>query len=152
MTANLKACESRAIATYCPKQLLEGKAEAHEVCALVRLSGGPLVADNFTALVPWKWATLPRPIIRTLLQQKGERCELVVESDQLVPFFHAELEGLEGHFDGDWQVLRPGSRYVLPWVPHEYLGAAPPTLEEAKLALKTFSLYDTYAHEQDDRD
>jgi beta-mannosidase len=148
LTAELKAGESRAVASFSLEALLDGKVEPHEVCALARLSNGPIVAENFAALVPWKWVTLPQPRISASLQQHHDQCELVVEADQVIPFFHAELQGFEGHFDGDWQVLRPGSRYVLPWVPHEFLGARSPTLEQATAALKTFSLYDTYAHEE----
>jgi len=65
----------------------------------------------------------------------------------VVPFFHAELGGLEGHFAGDWQVLSPGRAYLLPWVSHVNLGAKVPTLAEARRRLTSFSLYDTYAHE-----
>ena len=149
LVAELQAGESRAVESFCLECFLKGKAEPHEVCAFVQLRNGPMVVENFTSLVPWKWVTLPQPRISSSLQWSDGRCELVVESDQPIPFFHAELQGFEGHFDGDWQVLRPGSRYVLPWVAHASLGAASPTLQQATAALKTFSLYDTYAHESE---
>ena len=149
VVAEIQAGESRAVVSFCLECFLKGRAEPHEVCAFVQLRNGPMLVENFTSLVPWKWVTLPQPRISSSLQWNDGRCELVVESDQPIPFFHAELQGFEGHFDGDWQVLRPGSRYVLPWVAHEFLGAASPTLEQANAALKAFSLYDTYAHESE---
>lgn len=141
------AGESRPLAELPLPELLDGKAEPQEVCALVHLRGGEFAGENFATLVPWKWVNLPRPQIESSLRQNGDRLELVVESHQVIPFFHAELENQEGHFQGDWRILRPGSRYLLPWVPHVHLGAAPPTLADARGLLKTFSLWDTYEHE-----
>ena len=139
--------ESRKLADWPIADLLGGQAEPHEVCALVHLRGDGCTGENFSALVPWKWVTLPHPKIESSLRQNEDRLELVVESPQVIPFFHAELEGREGHFQGDWRILRPGSRYVLPWVPHVHRGAAKPSLKEARGLLKSFSLWDTYEHE-----
>jgi hypothetical protein len=71
--------------------------------------------------------------------------ELTVKSREVAPYFHAELKGLEGHFAGDWQVLKPGKTYKLSWVPHVDRGAKAPSLGEAKRRLKTLSLYDLSA-------
>jgi hypothetical protein len=131
------------IAEFAVEDLLRGRAEAHEVCLFVRLEGGDAVHENFATLVPWKWVTLPRPSVSLQLK---DGIELVVKSNQVIPFFHAELCDLEGHFDGDWQVMRPGETYRLKWVPHMYRGAEMPTLEEARRRLKTLSLYDTFEH------
>ena len=54
----------------------------------------------------------------------------------------------EGHFEGDWQVMRPGSDYVMRWKAHGELGAKTPTLAQAKKGLRTMSLWDTYEHAQ----
>ncbi len=143
----LQAGESRRLAELPLTEVLNGHAESHEVCAFLRLAGGELTAENFATLVPWKWVTLPRPAIQTSLQQNGDQLELRVQSQQVIPFFHAELENLEGHFHGDWQVLRPGSQYVMPWVPHVHRGGAMPTLEDARSLLRMLSLWDTYEDE-----
>jgi len=143
----LQPGESRRLAELPLTELLDGKAESHEVCAFVRLTGGELTSENFAALVPWKWVTLPRPEIETSLRQNEDRLELLVQSEQVIPFFHAELENLEGHFQGDWQILRPGSQYVMRWVPHIDRGAAAPSLADARNSLRMFSLWDSYEHE-----
>ncbi len=147
MVGGLQPGESKRLAELPLTELLDGAAESHEVCAFVRLDAGELTAENFATLVPWKWVTLPRPEIQTSLQQNGDRLELLVQSEQVIPFFHADLENLEGHFQGDWQVLRPGSPYVLRWMPHFDRGAAMPSLADARNSLKMFSLWDTYEHE-----
>ena len=64
----------------------------------------------------------------------------------MVPFFHAELDGFEGHFAGDWQVLRPGRDYHFAWVPHQERGGRTPALAQARRRLRILSLWDTYAH------
>jgi hypothetical protein len=80
------------------------------------------------------------------LRTDSRGIELAVRSKQVLPFLHAELEGLEGHFAGDWQILRPGT-HILRWVPHGHRGAAMPSPVEAHWRLKVWSLYDTFAHE-----
>jgi hypothetical protein len=72
---------------------------------------------------------------------------LVVRTDQVVPFFHAEITGAEGHFDGDWAVLRPGEPVTMRWLPHTALGAAVPSVGAARDRLRMLTLYDTFAHE-----
>ncbi len=166
---------SRSVGEFQVAELLKGKAEAHEVCLFIRLKGKGVSSENFATLVPWKWVTLPKPEIEVELRgydffsgsAEGTRVlgdgkrvpsaqplksksstgvELVVSSGQATPLFHAELEGLEGHFRGDWRVLRPGSEYRLEWMPHGDRGARMPALAEAKKRLRTMSLYDTYEH------
>lgn len=140
----LKAGESKPLASFDVGSLLGGKVEPHEVCLFLRLWGNDVEHENFATLVPWKWVTLPEPTIKVALR---EGPELTVSSEQVVPFFHAELAGMEGHFAGDWQVMRPGSKYTMRWVPHQNQGPAkPPRVAEARKALKAFSLYDTYEH------
>jgi beta-mannosidase len=145
--ASLGAGESRAIGSYPIADLLKGKAEAHEVCIFVRLGGEGVSHENFATLVPWKWVTLPKAKIVTKLRAGEDGIELAVKSAQVIPFFHAELTGLEGHFVGDWQVLRPGTEYRLRWKPHVERGGKMPTLGQARRMLGVMSLYDTYAHE-----
>ncbi|MDX2053605.1 MAG: hypothetical protein SFV15_14490 [Polyangiaceae bacterium] len=136
---------SRKIATLSLAQLLGGKAEAHEVCCFVRLKGSGTVAENCAPLVPWKWVSLEKPRTQAKLRERAGRLELVVENTAIAPFFHAELKGTEGHFQGDWQVLPPGT-HVLPYVYHEERGQRRLTLEEAQKKLRTFSLYDLVEH------
>ncbi len=66
--------------------------------------------------------------------------ELVV-----TPFFHAELSGTEGHFAGDWRVLRPGT-HVLPYVFHHERATPTLTLAAARKRLSCFSFYDLSDH------
>ena len=127
------------------KKALGGR-NPRDVCVFIRWAGGGHEHENFATLVPWKWARLPKPKLDWRLRGDSRELELAVRSRQVIPFLHAELEGLEGHFAGDWQVLRPGA-HVLRWVPHEHLGAEMPSLAEAHWRLKVWSLYDTYAHE-----
>jgi hypothetical protein len=173
LSARVEAGASRAIASKRIDELLVRGLEAHEVCAFVRVSAtggtsGPIEAENFTTLVPWKWVTLVKPEVHTRLRESAGDLELVARVDVVTPFFHAALEGEEGRFRGDWQVLRPGRDYVMPWVSHvagrkfqleqassetegivsergvEVRVATP--LAVAAPALQTLSLYDLYAH------
>ncbi|MBA3846507.1 MAG: glycoside hydrolase family 2 protein [Planctomycetes bacterium] len=147
LKAKLLGDESRAIATFEVAALLAGKAEPHEVCLFVTLAGGGQSAENFATLAPWKWAALPRPRLRDKLAQRRDgTLELTLSCREVAAFVHAELEGLEGHFTGDWNVLRPGATYRLNWVPHSECGATMPTLREARRRLKLFSLYDLSEH------
>jgi beta-mannosidase len=125
----------------------EMKIKSHEICLFLHLRGDGVSHDNHAALVPWKWVTLPQPLVSQEVRESGAGVELVVSSDQVVPFFHAELDGMDGHFDGDWAVMEPRKQYVMRWVPHLERGTAMPSLAAARRALKTMSLYDTYAHE-----
>jgi len=143
LTGHLKAGESKPLAEFTVDRLLRNRAEPHEVCLFVRLDGGETSHENFATLVPWKWVTLPRPSVSLQLR---DGIELIVQSEQITPFFHAELCDLEGHFDDDWQVLRPGETYKLKWIPHVHRSAEMPNLQEARRRLKTLSLYDTYEH------
>jgi beta-mannosidase len=145
LAGKLKSLESRVLKEISISQLLGGKALPREVCCFVDIKGKGVEATNFTTLVPWKWADLAKPSVKTSLRQGRSGVELVVQSKQVAPYFHAELKGLEGHFAGDWQVLQPGKTYVLPWVTHVARGAKLPSLGEAKSRLKTLSLYDLYA-------
>jgi beta-mannosidase len=146
LRARLAAGESRAIASHDVARLLAGKAEPHQVIAFITLDGDGAHGENFATLVPWKWATLAKPRISTRLVAKRRGLALEVVSDVVAPFFHAEVAGTESHFAGDFAVLRPGRRYVLPLVAHADRGQAPISLAQAKRGLSTFSLYDTYAH------
>jgi beta-mannosidase len=146
LRARLKPQESRLVRSVSLASLLAGRAEPHEICCFVRLTGERARADNFATLVPWKWVTLPKPRPRAALRLRANGLELVVRTDVVTPFFHAEIEGAEGHFRGDWQVLRPGRTYVLPWAPAVHRGAQPLPLSEARRNLRTQSLYDLYDH------
>ncbi|MBA2479711.1 MAG: glycoside hydrolase family 2 protein, partial [Planctomycetes bacterium] len=146
LRASLAAGASRAIATKDVDRLLAGKAQRHEVCCFVRLSGTSggrhVAADNFCTLVPWKWVTVPDPGIRTALRSGRRGLELHVSAKRVAPFVHAEITGTEGHFAGDWQVLQPGRAYVLPWVPHADRGQRELGLAEARRRLVVSSLAD----------
>jgi beta-mannosidase len=141
LTAKLKAQESRAVKTLPLSGLLKGL-HPREVCCFVELVSKEATSSNFATLVPWKWAPLVKPAVRTLLRKGRYGVELTVRSSQVVPYFHAELDGLEGHFVGDWQVLKPGKTYRFLWVAHVERGAKSPTLAEAKKRLTTLNLYD----------
>jgi beta-mannosidase len=150
LTATLRKGTSQSLRGFALQTLLKDKSP-HEVCLFLRLrsktdTGRGVTSENFTPLVPWKWITLPQPEMDIDLRQGKRAIELHVTTDQVIPFFHAELTDLEGHFDNDWPILRPRAKYVLPWHPHTHRGAAVPTLREAKKRLRTFSLYDTYEH------
>jgi beta-mannosidase len=146
LRARLAPGASRSIARVRIASLLGDRAEPHEVSCFVRLAGNGRRAENFAALVPWKWVTLPRPRVTAKVRSRGDGLELAVRTDAVTPFFHAELDGIEGHFRGDWQVLRPGRSYVLPFVPHVHRGARAIGLGEARRRLSTQSLYDLYEH------
>lgn len=137
----LKAGESRALRTFNVSSLLADKVEPHEVCLFLRLRGDGVSHENFATLVPWKWVALPEPKVNISLEDGPS---LSVSSEQVIPFFHAELQGLEGHFGGDWQVMLPRTKYVMKWMPHIERGAEAPSLHEAKRSLRTTSLFDTY--------
>lgn len=140
----LHGAASHPLGVFAVSELLKNKAQPHEVCLLLRLHGNNISHENFSALVPWKWVTLPEPKIEITLQEGKQGIELTATSAQVIPFFHADLTDHEGHFQGDWPVMRPGSKYVLPWMPHIDRGAKPPSLAAANRSLRTFSLYDTY--------
>ena len=61
LRARLRAGESRRLVKVPITQLLRSRAERHEVCCFVRLTSGRRSAENFAALVPWKWAPLAEP-------------------------------------------------------------------------------------------
>jgi beta-mannosidase len=143
LAGRLAAGQSRRIARLSLETLLDG-AEPHQVGCFVRIAGGSHRAENHATLVPWKWVTLPKPKIHANLRAAPGGVVLVVTTNVVTPFFHAELHGLEGHFAGDWQVLRPGRTYTFPWVPHLEHGAREPGLREARALLRVTSLYDFY--------
>ena len=147
LTATVNSGGSQPIAGFSVTELLKGKAEPHEVCLFIRLKGKDISHENFATLVPWKWVTLPKPEIGTELKSCDNGVELVATSEQVIPFYHAEFAGEEGHFNGDWQVLRPGAKYSLAWRPHYDRGAKMLTLAEAKKKLRGMSLYDTFEHQ-----
>jgi beta-mannosidase len=141
LRARLRAGESRRLARVPLERLLRDSAEPHEACCFVRLSGAGRAADNFGALVPWKWAHLPKPSVDAKLRATRSGLELAVRTSAVTPFFHAELAGLEGHFRGDWQVLRPGRVYRMPWVSHFDRGES-----ATRAKLRRLSLYDLNEH------
>ncbi len=150
-TARLPGQGSRAIARLPLARLLPAGVQAHQVCCFLmvkaRAEGLPeREAENFATLVPWKWTDLEPPRLTTRLHAAAGAIELVVSSRTVTPFFHAELRGWEGHFAGDWQVLHPGRVYRLPWVAHAARGAGVPSLAQARAALRTLSLWDTFSH------
>jgi beta-mannosidase len=145
LSGKLKSLESRVLKEISIAQLLGVRALPREVCCFVEMKGKGVEASNYATLVPWKWANLSKPSVKTSLRQGKSGVELVIQSKQVVPYFHADLKGLEGHFAGNWQVLKPGKTYRLPWVAHVERGAQPPGLREAKSRLQTLSLYDLYA-------
>jgi beta-mannosidase len=146
LRVRLRAGESRRVAKIPVGRLLRGRAERHEVCCFARLSGSGRHADNFAPLVPWKWVGLPKPRIDATLKAARHGLELVVRTSAVAPFFHAELAGKEGHFRGDWQVLRPGRTYRMPWVAHVDRGESATRLGDARPRLRTLTLYDLNEH------
>src|SRR5262249_53284374 len=123
LRARVGAQQSREIAVLAlDKILLAKKIEPHEVCCFVRVAGSGHRAENYAALVPWKWISLPEPRVARALRSREQGFDLVVRTETVTPFFHAELAGTESHFRGDWQVLRPGT-HVFPLVMHVERGA-----------------------------
>lgn len=145
VVARVRAGQSRAVASFDVEEILGGL-QKRDVCLFVRLRGDGVEAENFTTLVPWKWVALARPKMEMELRETKGGIELVASSAQVAAFFHAELEGLEGHFEGDWAVMRPGEKYRMRWVAHTDRGAEMPSLAEARKRLRTLSLYETYTH------
>lgn len=140
----LGAGESRALGRVPIDRLVRGR-HPREICCFAELETPVGMAQNHAALVPLKWAALARPALSSSLREgRGGRLELVVKSSTVTPFFHAELAGLEGHFEDDWQVLRPGRRYVFGWVPHVEHGGVTPSLTEARRRLETLTLHDLF--------
>jgi beta-mannosidase len=140
----LRSGESRALARVPIDRLVRGR-HPREICCFVELETPAGMAQNHGALVPLKWAALARPELSSSLREgRGGRLELVVKSSTVTPFFHAELTGLEGHFEDDWQVLRPGRRYAFGWVPHVERGGVTPSLTEARRRLETLTLHDLF--------
>jgi beta-mannosidase len=146
LRVRLRAGESRCVARVPVTRLLRGRAEPHEVCCFARVSSGGRTGENFAPFVPWKWVTLPKPRIEARLRESRRGLELVVRTAAVAPFFHAELAGKEGHFRGDWQVLRPGRTYRMPWAPHFDRGESATRLGEARTRLRTLTLYDLNEH------
>ncbi len=150
----LRAQESRRLARLELSELLPRGIEAHTALCFLRLDaaradGAAISAENYAPLVPWKWLALEAPRVSHRLAAEDGALALTVRPRTVVPFFHAELHGLEGRFDGDWDVLRPERDYRLTWVPHRARGARQPTLAEARKRLRTMSLWDTYAHPEE---
>jgi len=129
-----------------PVTQLTTKHEAHQLCCFISVKAPGHSAENFQTLVPWKWIGVVKPRLSTKLVAIDGGVALEVTPTTVVPFFHAELGELEGHFVGDWQVLRPNTTYRLPWVAHTERGASMPTLAQARAQLTTLSLWDTVAH------
>ena len=142
----LRAGESRKLLALQPEGLLEKRMHPREIIIFVRLEEGSVSVENYAVLVPWKWAPVEKPKMKMALREGKEGLELFVQARNPVPFFHAELQGLEGHFGGDWRVLRPGAKMTLPWVPHVNRGAKIPTLAQARSRLRVLSLYDLVDH------
>ncbi len=152
----LAAGASKSLASFDVAKLLAGKAEPHQVCCFVTLderaskrgvaTEDRAHAENHATLVPWKWASIEAPRLSQRLSARADGIELTVRAKNVVPFFHAEFSGLEGHFDADWQVLRPGTSHAMTYVPHYDRGATMPRPLEAKAKLTTMSLWDTFAH------
>ncbi|HUO57418.1 MAG TPA: glycoside hydrolase family 2 protein [bacterium] len=146
VNGRLKAGESRKLLAVDFARLLEKGMHPREIIVFIRLEGPGIHAENHAILVPWKWAPVEKPRLQAALRNGQNGLELAVQTHTVVPFFHAELQGLEGHFAGDWRVLRPGAKYNFPWVAHTERGAFTPGLAEVRSKLKTLSLYDLVDH------
>ena len=146
LRANLKAGESRCIAAWPVERILKWGLQPQDVICFAEMVGKNLTCENYTTLVPWKWVSLEKPRFNAHLQKGVAGLELVVKSQNVIPFFHAELNGCEGHFSGDWRTLRPGKTYTLPWIQHEDRGAKQPAPSEARKLFQTFAFYDLFNH------
>ncbi len=141
LRGELKPGESKCLLTVPFSRLLKKGMHPREVLCFAQLVGGVVCGENYTALVPWKWAPVEKPHVKAELRQGLEGFELHVQSRNIVPFFHAQLEGWEGHFAGDWKVLKPGEHNVFRWVPHFQEGPLKESLADAKRRLRVTSLY-----------
>ncbi len=146
LRGRLRAGESRRLLKIPVHRLLKEGTHPREVLLFVRLGDGKIKAENHALLVPWKWAPQTKPRLKVFLEPRPAGWELWVRTDRVTPFFHASLEGWEGHFSGDFQVLRPGRTYVFPWIPHFPEGKPLPPLLEARQRLRTLSFYDLFDH------
>jgi beta-mannosidase len=142
----LKPGESRLLAEVPFSRLLKEGKHPREVLCFARLGEGGVQADNFAPLVPWKWVPVVKPLIHNRLRLGNKGLELQVVSRNIVPFFHAEFRGWEGHFTGDWKVLKPGEENTFNWVPHFKEKGGARSLAEAKKRLRTLSFYDLFDH------
>jgi beta-mannosidase len=142
----LKPGESRPLLTVPFNRILKKGMHPREVLCFVRLGNGRVQSANYAPLVPWKWVPLEKPELKITLQRGKKGLELHAQSRNIVPFFHAEFQGWEGHFTGDWKVLKPGEPNVFSWVSHFTESKVPPSLAEAKKRLRTLSFYDLFEH------
>lgn len=138
----LKPGESRRLLTVSLAKLLKKGMHPREILCFARLEDGDVRSENYTALVPWKWAPVEKPQVKAELRQDKNGFELHVQSRNIVPFFHAELEGREGHFAGNWKVLKPGDLSIWRWVPHFQKESPKESITQAKRHLRVTSLYD----------
>jgi beta-mannosidase len=144
IAGELEADASRSLVSTSIAKLTSTKLHQREVCAFVTLESDGLCAENFSPLTPFKWANLAEPRLSTELSEKSGSLELKVRAKSVVPFFHAELQGHEGRFEGDWDTLRPGRAYRFRWVSHR--DAKMPNLAKAERRLRTLSLHDLFEH------
>ncbi len=136
----LKPGESRRLLAVPFAKLLKKGMRPREVLCFARLDDGNVQGENYAVLAPWKWAPVEKPQVKTELRWGRGGLDLRAESRNIVPFFHAQLKGWEGHFDGDWKALKPGEKYVFRWISH--FRRAPGSLAEAKRRLRTTTFYD----------
>jgi beta-mannosidase len=144
LKAVLKPGESRRLLTVPFSRLLKKGMHPREVLCFARLENGEVKGENYDVLVPWKWTPLEKPKINIQLRSVDKELELHVQSRNIVPFFHAEFQGAEGHFSGDWKVLKPGEKNVFRWMPHLSIEDRKTSLAEARKRLKVISFYDLF--------
>ncbi len=144
LKVRLGAGESRQVLKVPISGLLKKGMHRRDAICFVRLKGGKFESENQTTLVPWKWVPLPQPRFKTSLRIRLGNLELLAQTNRVTPFFHAEIKGREGHFSGIGQTLRPGRKYVFPWVPHYQEGL--PSLTEARKQARVSSFYDLFDH------
>jgi len=144
-SAKLKAGDNRRIARF-PMAFLARGGDPRDLCVFAEAEGDGTSASNHWSPVKWKWAGLVEPRFRASLAREERGLVLRVRPSTVVPFLHARLDGYEGHFAGDGDVLRPGRTYRFPWVPHVGRGAKEPSLEAARKTLRMSTLWDLCEH------
>ncbi len=144
LQAALKPGESRRLLTVPFTRLLKKGMHPREVLCFARLEDGNMRGENYAILVPWKWAPVEKPRMKADLRQGRGGLELHIRSRNIVPFFHAEFQGWEGHFEGDWKVLKPAEHTALRWVPHFETASQAKSLAEGKKRLRITTFYDLF--------
>lgn len=148
LKADLAADASVEVARVDTARLLKARLAPWDVCIFAELAGGGRRGASYATLAPWKHIDLPRPNLSKEIVAGKKGLELRLSTDKIAAFVHADIVGTESHFDGSFDVLRPGRVYRWRLVEHRHRGQKPITSAQAKKGLRVFSLYDLALRER----